>query len=150
MIRPGWLMAALVAPLLSAPVLALRPAPEASPGPELRSVHLLTLPEDLTEDEIVEVIRPINEAIAALGYTGAGYRLWKARTEDAAYQYIWEGVWPGGAAYEAIHAAPEYREATEAAMQIMPKLEGRHTYIRMVEVGGTGFGATHGLESADR
>ena len=49
--------------------------------------------------------------MAELGYPDARYRLWKAETEDPAYGYYQEGVWPSAEAYRSVHDDPRFATA---------------------------------------
>ena len=43
-------------------------------GPALKSVHLLNLPPDVSDSQIVSAFHEVNKVIYDLGYPEAGYR----------------------------------------------------------------------------
>ena len=134
-------------PLLVLPLAFLQPR---SDEPALKSVHLFDMPAGVTEAELLEAIRQVNSVVTELGYRDAGYKLWRAQTEDPAYGYYWEGLWPSAEAYRSIHDHPRYREAIDAFTDLYPLIEPVQTYVRYVEVSGTdsgGAGAA-GLDEA--
>lgn len=124
------------------PLLALPFAPLMHQQPDdraIKSVHLFHMPESVTEAELVNAMQQMNTVVAEIGYPDAGYRLWKAETEDPAYGYYWEGVWPSAEVYRSVHDDPRYREvANDAFSELQPLLEPVETYIRYGEVSGTG------------
>lgn len=85
------------------------PAPAAS-----KSIHLFDLPAGVTEEEFSAGLSGMNDAIAGMGFPGAGYYFYKTgdpETKD--YRYYFEGVWPSAEAYTKIHEAPAFRAAGE-------------------------------------
>lgn len=126
-------------PLLVLPFAFLQPR---SDEPAVKSVHLFDMPAGVTEAELVEAIRQVNSVVTELGYRHAGYKLWRAQTEDPAYGYYWEGLWPSAEAYQSIHDHPRYQEAIDAFTDLYPLIEPVQTYVRYVEVSDTGPGGT--------
>lgn len=109
----------------------------------LKSVHLLNLPDGVTESQVAAFIADVNRGVAAAGYPGAGYRLWKVRSSfmlkdggnektDYQYQYLWEGNWPSQAAYDAIHKHDAYKAAVKPHQQLYKTLLP-HLYVSYAE-----------------
>lgn len=104
-------------------------------GPALKSLHLITLPGDVSDEEVASALNVINERIADLGYPQAGYRMWKANGEvTTGYTHLWEGYWPSQAAYDEIHESEEYKQAGESNQALWEKLWDLQVYQRYAEV----------------
>lgn len=104
------------------------PAPAGS-----KSLHLLDMPEGVTEAELSAVLAELNQVIANMGYDGAGYYLYK--TEDAEdYRYFFEGVWPNAEAYAKIHEDPAWIAASEKLGPLYAKIKAVEIYRRMQRV----------------
>jgi hypothetical protein len=86
----------------------------AEKGPALKSLHLLNLPDGMTEEDLAGVLTKANGAIHGEGHHMAGYRLWKVTGEQVGdYAYMSEGNWPNQEAYDAIHENEAYVAAVE-------------------------------------
>ncbi len=104
-------------------------------GPPLKSVHLLNLPSNVSESQLVSSFSEINKVISDLGYPGAGYRLWKVQGDSPVeHMYLWEGSWPNQAAYDTIHESEAYDNATERHGDILQALRDFQVYQRYSEV----------------
>ena len=123
--------------------LACGPQPEApvqaaNEGPALKSLHLVNVPSDVSEAELASAFADVNRVIADMGYSGAGYRLWKKSGEgDGEYSHVWEGSWPSQAVYDEIHDAEAHENAIEPLMPVFEKLNEHQTYQRYAEVTAT-------------
>ena len=106
------------------------PAPAAT-----RSIHLFDMPEGVTEAEWSAALKEINDAVAGLGYPGAGYYMYKTESADTEdYRYYFEGVWPSEEAYREIHEAPAWKTATEKFDPLYAKIKAVEIYRRMNRV----------------
>lgn len=106
-----------------------------SAAPALKSHHLFNLPEGVTEGEMVEALREMNRAIADSGHPTAGYRLWKVTGEQAGeYSYLWEGVWPDQATYDAIHESESWQKTAERLGPLFEKVMEKQIYNRFIEI----------------
>lgn len=110
-------------------------------GPAVKSLHLLNLPDGITEADLAGALNKVNRAIFEAGYHHSGYRLWKVAGEQTGdYAYMWEGNWPSEKGYQAIHELEAYQEAATAAMGDMYEaIQPVQVYNRYVEV-PAGFG----------
>lgn len=103
-------------------------------GTPVKSVHLLNLPPNVSESQLVSSFSEINKVISDLGYPGAGYRLWKVQGDSPVeHMYLWEGSWPSQAAYDAIHESEAYDNAGERHGDMFQAL-GDQVYRRYSEV----------------
>lgn len=109
---------------------------DAPPAPAAdRSIHLFDLPAGVTEAEWSAAIAEMNNAIAELGYPGAGYYLYKAQDADAKnYRYYFEGVWPSAEAYKKIHEDPAWIAASKKSEAMYDKIKAVEIYRRMSRV----------------
>ena len=106
------------------------PAPAGS-----KSLHLFDMPEGVTEAEWSAALKEINDAVAGLGYPGAGYYMYKTESADTKdYRYYFEGVWPSEEAYKKIHEAPAWKTATEKFDPLYAKIKAVEIYRRMNRV----------------
>lgn len=127
----------LCACLLSTAAFIYAPGSAQSPSaaPALKSHHLFNFPEAMTEAELAGALQEINRAIADSGHPDAGYRLWRVTGEQAGgYSYLWEGVWPNQATYDAIHESESWKEAVERFRPMFERLEKSQVYNRFVEI----------------
>lgn len=103
-------------------------------GPALKSVHLLNLPSDISDSQLVSALSEANKVISELGYPGAGYRVWKVQVDSTAeYMYLWEGNWPSQAAYDAIHESEAWQNAWKQNQAMFQALKDQ-VYRRYSEV----------------
>ena len=80
-------------------------------------------------------LQEMNRAIADSGHPNAGYRLWKVTGEQAgAYGYIWEGVWPDQATYDAIHQSESWKQAEERFKPLFERVWKIQIYNRFIEI----------------
>lgn len=106
------------------------PAPAAT-----RSIHLFDLPEGVTEAAWSAALAEINDAIAKLGYPGAGYYMYKTQSADIKdYRYYFEGIWPSEEAYKKIHESTAWKTATEKFNPLYDKIRVVEIYRRMNRV----------------
>ena len=104
-------------------------------GPALKSVHLLNLPPDVSDSQMVSAINEVNKVISDLGYPGAGYRLWKVRGDiTTGYKYLWEGTWSSQAAYDVIHENENYQNSWSPNEAMIQKVMDAQIYQRYSEV----------------
>lgn len=120
------------------------PSSDQSPtaAPALKSHHLFNLPEGMTEAELAGAIQEVNRAIAESGHPDAGYRLWKVTGEQSGeYSYLWEGVWPDQATYDAIHESESWNEVIERFRAAFERILEVQVYNRFIEIPTGGPGA---------
>lgn len=111
-------------------------------GPALKSLHLLNLPDGVSEEDLAAALTAMNKAIREAGHHG-GYRLWKVTGEQAGeYGYMWEGNWPSQEAYDAIHQLEAYQQPDFGGVdyEVIGPLE---VYNRYVEIATAGHCCTH-------
>jgi predicted ester cyclase len=107
----------------------------AKEDPALKSVHLLNLPQGVSDSRIVSALHEINKVISDLGYPAAGYRLWKVNGDiTTGYMYLWEGVWPSQAAYDVIHKNEDYLNALSPYEAMFQKVMDDQVYQRYSQV----------------
>lgn len=109
---------------------------DSPPGPAgFKSIHLLDLPQDVTEADLAAALKKINTAIDGMGYPGAGYFLYKAQGDEVKdNRYFFEGVWPNEAAYKAIHDTEAWKKAAEETDALYQKISAVELYRKMVRV----------------
>jgi hypothetical protein len=123
--------------LLSVAGLLAARAPQQARGQALKSHHLFNLPAGITEAQVIDAIREMNGGVRASGFQGAVYRLWRVSGEQAGeYLYLWEGMWPDQATYDAIHATEAWNSALERTQPIMDRVFEAQVYNRFIEVPG--------------
>ncbi len=104
-------------------------------GPPLKSVHLLNLPSNVSESQLVSLLSEANKVISDMGYPGAGYRLWKVQGDSPVeHMYLWEGNWPSQAAYDTIHESEVFGSAFEKHADVYEALRDFQVYRRYSEV----------------
>jgi hypothetical protein len=108
-------------------------------APALKSHHLFNLPEGVSEREMAEALREMNRAIADSGHPNAGYRLWKVTGEQAGeYSYLWEGIWPNQATYDAIHESETWQKMEVRLGPFFEKIMEKQIYNRFIEIATNG------------
>jgi hypothetical protein len=104
-------------------------------GPALKSVHLVNLPQDVSDTQMASTLNEVNKVISDLGYPGVGYRLWKVTGDTTTgYAYLWEGIWPSQAAYDEIHENENYRNSWSPHEAMLQKVMEVQVYQRYSEV----------------
>jgi hypothetical protein len=136
-------VATLCACLLA--IVAFVHVPSSSESPAiasaLKSHHLFNLPEGMTEAVLAGALQEINHAIAESGHPDAGYRLWKVTGEQSGeYSYLYEGVWPDQATYDAIHESESWNQAVERHGSTFVPVFESHVYNRFIEIPTDGPG----------
>jgi hypothetical protein len=122
--------------LLSAAAFLSARAPQAVQG-ALISHHLFNLPAGVTEAQVIDAIGEMNRGVAASGYANTGYRLWRVSGEQAGdYRYLWVGMWPDQATYDAVHATEAWNQALERAQPVLDRVAAAEVYNRMIEITG--------------
>jgi len=106
------------------------------PSPsEVRSLHLLDFPKDLSEAEWLSVINAMNAVFAKEGYPSARYNLYKSTDDkDKDYRYFFEGVWPSEAVYNELRENPAIKAEYEKSQAQYDKIKGIEMYRRMSRV----------------
>lgn len=100
-----------------------------------KSIHLFDLPEDVTEKEWASALRHMNSVIEDMGYAGAGYQFYKVESDEVKdHRYFFEGIWPNAEAYEKIHGAPAYAEASNKLNPLYEKIKQVEIYRKMTRV----------------
>jgi hypothetical protein len=136
-------VATLCACLLAIVAFVHGPSSDQSPAAAsaLKSHHLFNLPEGMTEAELAGALQEMNRAIADSGHPRAGYRLWKVTGERSGeYSYLFEGVWPDQATYDAIHEAESWNKWSERFQSTFEPILENEVYNRFIEIptGGPG------------
>ncbi len=130
-------VAILCACLMSTAAFIYGPGSAESPSaaPALKSHHLFNFPEGVTEAEMAEALQEMNRAIADSGHPNAGYRLWKVTGEQAGeYSYLYEGVWPDQATYDAIHESESWQKTAERNLPLTERVMKNQIYTRFIEI----------------
>ncbi|MDX1543853.1 MAG: hypothetical protein R3214_07895 [Christiangramia sp.] len=79
-----------------------------------KSLHLIELPEDVTEKKLSDHLKEMNQAISEESYPDAGYHLYKIPGQNSEnYPYFLEGVWPAAATYEKVHNSEKWKQMAE-------------------------------------
>lgn len=100
-----------------------------------KSVHLFDLPAGITEAEWSAALTDMNSVIAELGYSDAGYFLYKTENAGAKdYRYYFEGVWPSDEVYAKIHENPAYLAVSEKYGPLYEKIKTVEIYRRVSRV----------------
>lgn len=98
--------------------------------PNKKSLHLFELPEGVSEDELSNFLKDMNEAISKEGYPDAGYHLYKITTKDDKFAYFMEGVWPDSEAYDKIHESQGWKAMAEKGKAMIEKIQARELYLK--------------------
>ena len=100
-----------------------------------KSLHLFEIPEGVTEKQISDHLKEMNEALSEEGYPDAGYHLYKIRDDNADnYQYFLEGVWPDHATYEKIHNSEKWKKMAEKGKDMIEKIQAKELYMKAERV----------------
>lgn len=120
-----WLLVSLG---MSAPAHAQQTA-----TPSLKSIHLFDMPAGVTEAQLSTLIGELNTVIKRLGYSNAGYTLYKVDGKGAdKYRYFFEGNWPNANAYQKIHDDKSFQEADKKLGTVYEKIKAVELYRRLV------------------
>lgn len=102
---------------------------------QLKSIHLFDMPAGVTEAQLSALIGELNTVITRLGYSNAGYTLYKVAGEGAdKYRYYFEGNWPNAGAYQKIHDDKSFQEADKKLGTVYEKIKEVEIYRRLVRV----------------
>ncbi|MGM9509055.1 hypothetical protein ACS5NO_15075 [Larkinella sp. GY13] len=102
---------------------------------QLKSIHLFDMPAGVTEAQLSAVIGELNTVIKRLGYSNAGYTLYKVAGKGAdKYHYFFEGNWPNNEAYQKIHDDKSFQEADKKLGTVYEKIKAVELYRRLVRV----------------
>lgn len=108
---------------------------QAQPTAQLKSIHLFDMPASVTEAQLSAVIAELNTIINRLGYTNAGYVLYKVQGEGTdKYRYYFEGNWPSAEAYQKIHDDKSFQETDKKLGTVYEKIKAVELYRRLVKV----------------
>ncbi|MCG9972736.1 cupin domain-containing protein [Christiangramia crocea] len=100
-----------------------------------KSLHLFELPEGVTERQLSDHLKEMNQAIREEGYPQAGYHLYKLQgTNNENYQYFLEGVWPDAATYDKIHNSEKWKEIAEKGKEMIEKVRASELYLKATRV----------------
>ncbi|TBW28913.1 cupin domain-containing protein [Gramella sp. KN1008] len=100
-----------------------------------KSLHLFELPEGVTEKQLSDHLKEMNQAISEEGYPNAGYHLYKIQDENSDnYQYFLEGVWPDAAAYDKIHASQKWKDMAAKGKDMIDKIQANELYLKAERV----------------
>ncbi|WP_421826843.1 hypothetical protein [Larkinella sp.] len=102
---------------------------------QLKSIHLFDMPAGVTEAQLSTMIGEMNTVIKRLGYSNAGYTLYKVEGKGAdKYRYYFEGNWPNTNAYQKIHDDKSFQEADKKLGTVYEKIKAVEIYRRLVRV----------------
>ncbi|GAB3966530.1 hypothetical protein GCM10028806_07110 [Spirosoma terrae] len=102
---------------------------------QLKSIHLFDMPAGVTEAQLSAMIGELNTIIKRLGYSNAGYTLYKVAGEGTdTYRYYFEGNWPNTEAYKKIHDDKSFQEADKKLGTVYEKIKAVELYRRLVKV----------------
>ena len=102
---------------------------------QLKSIHLFDMPAGVTEVQLSAVITELNTIINRLGYTNAGYVLYKVEGKGTdKYRYYFEGNWPSAEAYQKIHDDKSFQETDKKLGTVYEKIKAVELYRRLVKV----------------
>lgn len=102
---------------------------------QLKSIHLFDMPAGVTEAQLSAMIGELNTIIKRLGYSNAGYTLYKVAGEGTdKYRYYFEGNWPDNEAYKKIHDDKSFQEADKKLGTVYEKIKAVELYRRLVKV----------------
>lgn len=103
--------------------------------PGYKSLHLFELPEGVTEKQLNDHLKEMNQAISEEGYPDAGYHLYKLPGQNSEnYQYFLEGVWPDAATYEKVHNSEKWKQMAEKGKDMIEKIRARELYLKATRV----------------
>ncbi|MFV8226092.1 hypothetical protein [Christiangramia aquimixticola] len=103
--------------------------------PSKKSLHLFELPEEVTEKELSDFLKEMNQAISEEGFTNAGYHLYKIPGDNSEnYQYFMEGVWPDAATYDKVHNSEKWKAMAEKGKTMIDKIRANELYLKAEKV----------------
>jgi quercetin dioxygenase-like cupin family protein/quinol monooxygenase YgiN len=103
--------------------------------PGKKSLHLFELPEGVTEKELSDFLKEMNQAISEEGFSNAGYHLYKIPGENSEnYQYFMEGVWPDSATYDKVHNSEKWKAMAEKGKSMIEKIQANELYLKAEKV----------------
>ncbi len=108
---------------------------QSAPTAQLKSIHLFDMPAGVTEAQLSAVITELNTIINRLGYTNAGYVLYKVEGKGTdKYRYYFEGNWPSAEAYQKIHDDKSFQETDKKLGTVYEKIKAVELYRRLIKV----------------
>lgn len=99
-----------------------------------KSLHLFDLPAGMSEKQLNDFLKEMNQAIADEGYPNAGYHLYKITSENGDYKYFMEGVWPDSATYDKIHDSAGWKAAADKGKDMIEKIQAQELYLKAEKV----------------
>lgn len=103
--------------------------------PGYKSLHLFELPEGVTEKQISDHLKEMNQALSEEGYHNAGYHLYKLPGQNTEnYQYFLEGVWPDAATYDKAHNSEKWKQTAEKGREMIEKIRAKELYLKATKV----------------
>jgi hypothetical protein len=102
-----------------------------------KSVHLINLNSDASENEFVMILGEYNKVIAELGFPAIKYQLWKDRgdeNKDRKYQYFFESKWPNQKTYDKVHEAKKYKALGEKYGKLWEEILQDHVSTRYISL----------------
>ncbi len=99
-----------------------------------KSLHLFKLPEGVSEKQLNDFLKQMNQAISEEGHPEAGYHLYKITDEHDNYSYFMEGVWPDSATYEKIHDSEKWKAAADKGRDMIEKIQSQELYLKAERV----------------
>ena len=96
---------------------------------KLTNLHLFDSTLNVTESEVLEFLNELNDAIAEIGYPGAGYKLWKVQNDTIMqYRFMIKSSWPDKTAYDSIHNHEAYKAAQEKYSDFAKQIRKQTVY----------------------
>ncbi|GAA4321558.1 hypothetical protein GCM10023115_49210 [Pontixanthobacter gangjinensis] len=99
-----------------------------------KSLHLFELPEGVSEKQLNDFLKEMNQAISDEGYPGAGYHLYKITEKDDKYKYFMEGVWPDSETYDKIHNSASWKAMADKGKDMIEKIQANELYMKAEKV----------------
>lgn len=108
---------------------------DSSTKPGKKSLHLFELPDGVSEKQLSDFLKEMNQAISEEGYPNAGYHLYRIQDENTEnYQYFMEGVWPDAATYDKIHNSEKWKNMADKGKDMIDKIRANELYLKAERV----------------
>ena len=96
-----------------------------------KSIHLINLKPDASEQDLLNLLDELNKIISELRVAEVKYQLWKDRGDENKhrnYQYIMESTWPNQKVYDTVHNSEIYKTFVEKTGEKWEELIQDHVY----------------------
>ncbi|MUP47222.1 hypothetical protein E0K83_15890 [Gramella sp. BOM4] len=99
-----------------------------------KSLHLFKLPDGVSEKQLSDFLKEMNQAISKEGYPNAGYHLYRVTDDHNEYKYFMEGVWPDQATYDKIHESEGWKAMATKGKDMIDKIQAQELYLKAEKV----------------